>query len=163
MFHTMKKSIGALLVLFAAGTLAACNGNNSISAPPGTGTNCGGPPSSNQLEVLYPIPNSTSAPQSFSNIYVSTKGKLPPSNSFNFYMVQSNGNSTFTSVFFGASASQIPSPHAKPSYSNPTYYATSIPPSYPIIGPSQAVSLFWNDGGTGCTPHFLVSSFTTSS
>jgi hypothetical protein len=96
------------------------------------------------------------------NVYVSTKGQLPPSNNFNFFLVQSNGNSTFTGAFAGVSASQIPTPHASPSYANPVYYASSLPPSY-IIGPSQAVSLYWNDGGTGCTPHTLVSSFRTKS
>jgi hypothetical protein len=156
----MKQSIGALLILSAASLLTACNGNNGINTPPGTGTNCGGPPASNQLEVLYPIPNSKNAPQNLSNIFVSTKGQLPPNNQFNFFLVQSNAKSTFTSLFFRANASQIPSPHKNPTYSNPTYYASSLLASW-IIGPKQAVSLFWNDGGTGCTPHFLVSSFTT--
>jgi hypothetical protein len=161
MFYTMKKSIG-LLVLFAAGMLVGCNGNNNITAPPGSGQNCGGPPSSNQLEVLYPKPNSNGAPIALGNIYVSTKGTLPPNNQFNFYLVQSNGASTFTGLFATISESQIPTPHAKPTYSNPVYYASALPPSY-VIGPAQAVSLLWNDGGTGCTPHFLVSSFTTKS
>jgi len=156
----MKKPIGALFALLAtAGFLAACNNGSSSSAPPGTGTNCGGPP--NQLEVLYPIPGSTSAPPALGNVYVATNGSLPPSNLFNFFLVQENGGSTFTSTFFGISKSQIPTPHATPSYPNAIYYASSFPTSY-YIGPAQAVSLFWNDGGTGCTPHVLVSSFTTS-
>ncbi|HZV77827.1 MAG TPA: hypothetical protein VFF63_08735 [Candidatus Babeliales bacterium] len=155
----MKKTIGALFIsLAAAGFLAACNSGSSSSAPPGTGTNCGGPP--NQLEVLYPIPGTTSAPAALGNIYVSTSGSLPPSNSFDFFLVQENGGSTFTSTFFGISKSQIPLPHASPSYPNAVYYASSLPSSY-FIGPAQAVSLYWNDGGTGCTPHVLVSSFST--
>jgi hypothetical protein len=157
----MKKSLGAFFALFTAAMLvSACNGGNNAAAPPGTGQNCGGPP--NNLEVLYPIPNSRNAPSALGNVYVSTKGQLPPSNNFNFFLVQSNGNSTFTGAFAGVSASQIPTPHASPSYANPVYYASSLPPSY-IIGPSQAVSLYWNDGGTGCTPHTLVSSFRTKS
>ncbi|MBV9719990.1 MAG: hypothetical protein JOZ77_11775 [Candidatus Eremiobacteraeota bacterium] len=155
----MKKSIGAILALTSAAVLAACNNNGNVSVP-GQGQNCGGPPSSNQLEVLWPIPNTKKAPPNVGNIYVSTKGTLPPSNSFNFYIVQSNGASTFTSTFYGISESAIPTPHAKPTYSNPTYYASSLPSSY-IIGPKQPVSIFWNDGGTGCSPHVLVSSFTT--
>jgi hypothetical protein len=158
----MKKSTSALFALFTvASLLAACNGgNNAVNNPPGTGSNCGGPPAANQLEVLYPIPGSKKAPPGLGNIYVSTKGQLPPSNGFNFFLVQSNGGSTFTSPFFGISKSQIPTPHATPSYSNPVYYASSLPGSY-FIGPSQAVSLFWNDSGTGCTPHVVVSSFHT--
>ncbi|HEX3456917.1 MAG TPA: hypothetical protein VHR97_03095 [Candidatus Baltobacteraceae bacterium] len=158
----MKKSNGALSLLIAAGLLAACNNYGGVTnnPPPGTGSNCGGPPSSNDLQVLFPIPNSKSAPAALGNIYVSTKGQLPPSNSFNFYVVPSNGSTTFTSPFFGISKSQIPTPHATPSYAKPIYYASSLPASY-IIGPNQSVSVFWNDGGTGCTPHFLVTSFRT--
>ncbi|MGC1380977.1 MAG: hypothetical protein WA814_08140 [Candidatus Baltobacteraceae bacterium] len=159
----MKKSIGVFAAA-VAGTalLTACNGSSgNNNPPPGVGTNCGGPPSANQLQVLYPIPNSKHAPPALGNVYVSTKGQLPPSNSFNFFLVQANGAQTFTSVFFGISKSQIPSPHATPKYSNPVYYASSLPPSY-VIGPSQSVSLLWNDGGTGCSPHMLVSSFRTS-
>lgn len=154
----MKKSISALALLTAASLLAACNGNNGNNPAPAPSSTCGGPP--NQLEVLYPIPNSKKAPDALGNIYVSTKGSLPASNSFNFFLVQSNGGSTFTGTFAQISQSQIPTPHANPTYSGAVYYASSLPPSY-IIGPAQAVSLFWNDGGTNCSPHFLVSSFRT--
>jgi hypothetical protein len=155
----MKKSIGAVLsISITAGLLAACGGNSSSSAPPGTGTFCGSAP--NQMEVLYPKPGSKSVNPALTSIYVSTKGQLPPSNSFNFFLAQSNGGQTFTSPFFGVSESSIPTPHAKPTYSNPVYYATSLPPSY-VIGPAQVVSLLWNDGGTGCSPHTTVATFTT--
>ncbi|HEY2554003.1 MAG TPA: hypothetical protein VGI15_02035 [Candidatus Cybelea sp.] len=163
----MKQSLTAAVFLTIAAVLTACNGtNNGInSPPPGTGSNCGGPPSSNRLEVLYPIPNSKNAPKALGNIYVSTKGQLPPSNAFNFLLVQTSGAQTFTGPFTGISESQIPTPHATPSYSNPIYYQSVISGPYGsgyFIGPGQAVSLFWNDGGTGCTPHFLVSSFQTA-
>ena len=157
----MKKSIGALILIVTAAVLGACNGNNTVNAPPGSGSNCGGPPSSNKLEVLYPIPGATGAPATLSNIYVATKGALPPSNLFNFYIVASNGTSTFTSQFFGVNPSKIPSPSATPSYSGATYYASSIPPSYPV-SPATTYNVYWNDGGTGCTPHVLVSNFTTA-
>lgn len=158
----MNKTIGALFALLAgAGMLAGCN-NGSVSAPPGQGTNCGGPPSTNELEVLYPKPGTRSAPAILSNIYVSTKGQLPPSNQFNLYLVQTNGLSTYTSTFFGVSKSQLPAGSGSPTYSNPVYYATSLPPSY-TIGPGQTVNLYWNDGGTGCSPHVLVSTFRTKS
>lgn len=156
----MNRSIGAFLAVCAAAVgLAACNSNN-VTTPPGTGTNCGGPP--NQLEVLFPKPKSKNAPPQLGNIYVSTNGALPPSNAFNFYLVQENGNATFTSQFYGISESKIPNPHKTPSYPHPVYYASSLPTSY-FVGPNQTVTLLWNDGGTGCTPHVPVSSFTTSS
>ncbi|HMF28673.1 MAG TPA: hypothetical protein VKE42_07875 [Candidatus Cybelea sp.] len=156
----MKQSIGVIFAILAgSGLLAACNSYSTTNAPPGTGTNCGGPPSSNQLEVLYPAPGKKASPL-LQNIFVSTKGTLPPNNQFNFFLVAGN-TSFFTSLFFGTSASQIPKPHAKPTYPNPTYYATSLPPSIPL-GTGQTVNIYWNDGGTGCTPHFLVSTFHTT-
>ena len=156
----MKKSTGALFAILAAsGILAACNSGNNITVPPGTGTNCGGPPSSNQLEVLYPAPGSKVSPL-LQNIFISTKGQLPPNNQFNFFLV-AGSSSFFTSLFQGSSAKQIPDPHATPSYSNPVYYVTSLP--YGVtLGTSQTVNIYWNDGGTGCSPHFLVSTFRTT-
>lgn len=168
----MRKPMGALFTVFAvAAALVGCNGNNGFSTPtpttpPGTGQNCGGPPSNNQLEVLYPIPGSKKAPPALQNVYVSTNGQLPPSNSFDFYLSQTNGNATFTSPFFGIDKSAIPTPHATPSYVHAVYYATTIAgPSGTtyVIGQDQAVTLLWNDGGTGCTPHKIVSTFTTGS
>ncbi|MGA7356957.1 MAG: hypothetical protein WA431_04905 [Candidatus Cybelea sp.] len=164
----MKKSIAALILPFAAASvLAACNSNNGLgtvvgpTAGPPSG-NCGGPP--NQLEVLNPIPGTRQAPSSQNNIYVSTSGALPPNNQFDFFLSQSNGNSTFTGPFAPISLSQIPTPRATPSYPNPTYYASAIAGPYGssyIIGPRQAVSLLWNDGGRNCVPHFVVSNFRT--
>lgn len=154
----MKKSIGALFAITITAALMVACGGGGTSTPPGTGTFCGGPP--NQMEVLYPIPGSRKANPALANIYVSTKGQLPPNNQFNLFIVQSNGSQTFTSPFFGTSESSIPTPHASPSYADPVYYASSLPPSY-FIGPAQAVTVLWNDGGTGCTPHFQVSGFTT--
>jgi hypothetical protein len=163
MFYDMKKAISALCALLAAGTLAGCNnGYSNPAPPPGTGQNCSGPP--NQLEVLYPIPGTRSASPALGNIYVATKGQLPPSNSYNFFLSQSNGSSTFTGTFSGISKSQIPNPHANPSYPNAVYYASAIAGPYGsgyVIGPHQAVSLLWNIAGSGCNPHFLVASFRT--
>jgi hypothetical protein len=168
----MRKPKGALpiVVLSVAALLAACNGGNSGIPGPGPTQgpqgNCGGPPSSNQLEVLFPVPNSRNAPPGVANVYVSTKGQLPPSNQFNFLLVQSNGNSTFTGPFAGISKSQLPAGSKSPTYPNPVYYASSITgPSGSgyYIGGNQTVNLFWNDGGRNCVPHFLVASFRTKS
>ncbi len=162
----MKKSIGALALFATASMLAACNGNNNGIVGPGpTSTpsgSCGRPP--NQLEVVYPIPGSHKAPINLTAIYVATKGALPPSNSYDFFLSQSSGASTFTGPFGQISASQVPTPHAKPSFTNPTYYGSAIAGPYGstyIIGPQQAVSLLWNDGGKNCSPLFVVASFHT--
>jgi hypothetical protein len=154
----MKHSIGALFAFITGASLLTACGPGTTSLPPVTGNSCGGPPV--QLEVLFPRPNARRAPGNLGNVYVSTNGQLPNNNQYNFFLKQSNGSSTGTSPFFGISKSEIPMPHATPSYPNPVYYASSIPNNY-LIGPSQAVSLYWNVFGTGCTPRFLVSSFQT--
>lgn len=165
MFYSMKRSIGALIILCSAGMLAACNsgaggpGPGPTSGPSG---NCGGPP--NQMEVLFPRPNQKNVSTGLGNVYVSTKGALPPSNQFDFFLAQSNGTSTFTGNFAPINASQLPTGSAKPTYSNPSYYATAIAGPYgtqPFLSPGQDVTLLWNDGGRNCTPHTEVSSFKT--
>jgi hypothetical protein len=167
----MRKPKGALLIvlLSVAAVLTACNGSNNGGFPgpgptQGPSGNCGGPPSSNQLEVLFPVPNSRNAPPGTNNIYVSTKSQLPPSNQFDFLLSESTGSSTFTGPFTGIDKSQLPAGAKKPTYSNAVYYASAIAgpsgSSFPI-GPDVAVSLFWNDGGRNCVPHFLVASFRT--
>lgn len=164
----MNKSIGALSVLFAAALLAGCNGNvnNPVTSPTSapTGT-CGGPPSSNKLEVIYPIPGTHKAPPNLLNIYISTKGTLPPSNSFDFFLELSTGATTYTSLFAPVSYGAIPTPHAKPTYANPTYYGAAISGPYGSsfpIGPGITVTGLWNDGGRNCIPHYEVFSFKTA-
>lgn len=154
----MKHSSGPLFAsIIAASLLTACGAGTS-SFPPVTGNNCGPPPV--HMEMLYPVPNSRRAPANLSNIYVATNGALPHANAYNFVLRQSNGSSTATSRFSGSSKSQIPSPHARSKYSNPSYYFTSIPSGYQIGG-KQSVNLYWNIPGAGCAAHTLVSSFRT--
>jgi hypothetical protein len=160
MFLTMKKSIGALFMILAA-VLAACNGNNGTSPPSGSGSNCGGPPGSNQVEVLYPEPGATNVPPGIGTLFISTKGQLPPGNQYNLALSLGPSALLGTSVFFGTNASKIPTPHATPSYSSPTYYATTLGPST-IIGPNVAVSVLWSIANA-CTPRDAISSFTTGS
>ena len=162
----MNKSLFSIIA--AAAILAACNGTNNGFPGPGPTSgpvgNCGGPPASNQLQVVYPIPGSKNVSGQLNNVYIATKGTLPPSNQFDFFLTQSNGNSTYTSTFATVSESQIPNPHSKPKYANPTYYVSAIAGPYGsgyIIGPHQSVNLLWNDGGRNCNPHFLVAAFRT--
>lgn len=155
----MKKSIGALLLILA-GVLAACNGSNGSNTPPsGSGSNCGGPPSANQVQVLYPEPGATNVPPGIGAIYISSKGQLPSGNQYNLALVTSPSVQIGTSLFVGVSASKIPTPHATPSYSNPTYYASSLGPSV-VLGPNLSVSVFWSIANA-CTPRTQISSFTT--
>jgi hypothetical protein len=162
----MKKATGALFVLFAAASvLAACNSSGYSPGPSPTSTpggSCGGP--AKQMEMLYPIPGARNVSPSLPAVYVATNGALPPSNSFNLFLSQTNGSSTYTGPFTPVSPSQIPTPRATPNYPNAHFYGTAIAGPYGssyIIGPDQSVVLLWNDGGTNCVPRNEVGSFKT--
>ena len=166
----MKRSSGVLLGTVAAALLlAGCNNNSNGGTPPTSGPNCGGP--ANQMEVLYPRPNAGAVPPTANIIYVAFNGALPSGNQYDLISNQSNGAAPQYSVnqagqpvngsgsgFFSVSASQIPSPHATPTFSNPVYMATGFPTPF---GPLDTIQLYWNDFGTQCTPNVVVSSFTT--
>jgi hypothetical protein len=152
-----------------AAFLAACNGHGVSSAVmPTPLAVCASPPS--QLEVLYPKPGAKNVSPSVSAAYVATSAALPAGNQYDFQVVQSNGVVQYTvnrlgqpsngpgSGFFSVNAASIPSPHAKPSYPNGTYYATIF--QY-RIGLHQGVTLRWNVAGTGCAVDVTVSRFAT--
>lgn len=169
MVGVMKRSTSAVAGLIAAVLLAACNNNNNGGIiGPTPGANCPNPPY--QLEVLYPKPNAGKAPPTTQVFYVAFNQALPNGNQYDFISQQSNGSNQFSvntngqpvngagSGFYTVNSSQIPFPHANPTYANAHYYATAVP--YPI-GPLQTVNLIWNDYGTQCNPTNIVSSFTT--
>ncbi len=153
----MKKSIAFLFgTALAAALVAGCSNSNNNNNN-GFGTNCGSPP--NGFQILYPRNGAGKVPPAQANsIYVAANPALAVGNSYNFFAVQSNGNQQFTSQF-ATYTGTIPSPHNSPSPGSTVYVANIV--SSPI-GPLQSVNLYWNDGGTGCTPNIVVSSFTTS-
>ncbi|MBV8118110.1 MAG: hypothetical protein JOZ01_09030 [Candidatus Eremiobacteraeota bacterium] len=151
----MKQSIGLLFIsALAASLMAGCNNSNNNNN--GFGSNCGTPP--NGFQILYPRNSAGRIPPNNANaVYVAANPALASGNSYNFFVVQSNGNQQFTSTFATYSG-PIPSPHNTPT-SGSTVYVTYMPNP---IGPLQTVNLYWNDGGTGCTPNAIVSSYTTT-
>jgi len=152
----MKKSIGLIFVsVLAAALVAGCNGSGSNNNNNGFGTNCGGPP--NGFQVLYPRNGAPRVPPgNAGGVYVAAKPPLVVGNSYNFLPVVQSGALPFTSTFATYNGS-IPNPHTSPQPGSTVYFASFL---YPI-GPLQTVQLYWNDGGTGCTPNVIVSSFTT--
>ncbi len=153
----MKKS---LVFLFAAALTTAltagCNSNNNNNNN-GFGTACGAPPKG--FQMLYPRNNAGKIPPGNANaIYVAFNPPLVVGNSYNLLASQSNGNQQFTNVF-ATYTGPIPSPHNSPSPGS-TVYVSQVTVS--PIGPLQTVNLFWNNGGTGCTPNVIIGTFTTS-
>jgi hypothetical protein len=132
--------------------LTACN--NSSTNNNGFGTNCGGP--ANGMQLIHPINGASKVNPAIQGIFVATTSALPIGNQYNFLIVQSSGAQQFTSNFARYTGT-IPSPHASPPPGS-TIYETIIPQP---IGPLQSSNLYWNDGGTGCTPNVIVGSFTT--
>lgn len=152
----MNKSIGLIFAsVLAAALVAGCNSSSSGNNNNGFGTNCGGPP--NGFQVLYPRNNAPRVPPGNANaVYVAAKPPLVVGNSYNFLPVVQSGSLPYTSTFATTNQS-IPNPHTSPQPGSTIYVAQFL---YPI-GPLQTVQLYWNDGGTGCTPNVIVSSFTT--
>jgi hypothetical protein len=170
----MKRSSGAFLgAIAAAALLTGCNNNNNggFPPPPTTGPGCGTPPY--DMEVLYPKPNAAAIPPGVSAVYVAFNNSLSAGNQYDLRTVDSTGTFRYTvnasgqpvtgagSGFTPVSASQIPAPHANPTYPNPVYYVTYFQANYGPIGPLTTVNMYWNDYGTNCTPNVIVSSFST--
>ena len=152
----MKKSIASVFVsVLAAALLAGCNNNTSSNNNNGLGSNCGNPAPG--FRLLYPRNNAPHVSPSISAVYVAFNPTLPGGNSYNLAAQLSGGGSQFTSTFATYSG-PLPNPH-NPVPAGSTVYFTQF--AYPI-GPLQTVQLFWNDGGTGCTPNTVVGTFTTS-
>lgn len=151
----MKKSLGLLFAGAVAIALAAGCNSGSNNGNNGFGTNCGAPPKG--FQILYPQNNAPHVPPNNANaIYVAANPPLVAGNSYNFFVVQSNNNQQFSGNF-ATYTGPIPKPHNSPSAGSKVYVSYFRAP----IGPLQSVNLYWNNGGTGCTPNVIVSSYTT--
>jgi hypothetical protein len=150
----MKRLTYSVAAAAALALLTACN-NGSSTNNNGFGQNCGGPV--NNMQVLKPIDGSSHVNPSVTSIFVATGSPLPVGNQYNFLLVQSGGFQQYTSTFAHYTG-PIPNPHASPAPGS-TIYETVIPQP---PGPLQGVNVYWNNGGTGCTPNVIVSSFTTA-
>ncbi|MEO6834346.1 MAG: hypothetical protein ABI231_00330 [Candidatus Tumulicola sp.] len=153
----MKKSVGIIFAaVLAAGLMAGCNANSSNNNN-GLGSNCGGPPAG--FQVLYPRPGAGAIGPNVGGVYVAANPALPIGNSYNFLAVQSSGGGQGLNTSpFATYSGPIPNPHNSPAPGSTVYTTAFQAP----IGPLQTVNLYWNDGGTGCTPNVIVSSFSTT-
>jgi hypothetical protein len=150
----MTKPFTYAFIAAAAAMTLLTGCNNSSTSNNGFGQNCGG--GVNGLQVLHPINGSTHVNPAVQAVYVATNSPLPTGNQYNFFVVQSSGGQQYTSTFAHYTG-PIPKPYTSPPPGS-TLYQTVIPQP---PGPLQSVNLYWNNGGTGCTPNVIVSSFTT--
>jgi len=105
--------------------LAACNGANNGGFPGPAHLWADGklrrPPSSNQLEVLFPVPNSKNAPPGIANIYVLYKGSVAAEHQFDFLLSDRTVDRRSRDVHRHQQVAAPPG-FKKPTYSNPVYY-----------------------------------------
>jgi hypothetical protein len=133
------KSLGFFVLAL---TLAACNSNNSTNNP-STFPNCNAPGS---FAPIYPINGSTNVPDSIQFVYVASSVTLGSQ----FMNVIGVGGALFPGNSFSqVPLSQVPTPHAKPGFSNPIYYVTAIPN---VSSGTTYAMLLNNTNITNCQP-----------
>jgi hypothetical protein len=111
----------ALLGLASALGLSACSSGSGSTSNPSNFPNCTAPGS---FAAVYPIPGAANVPDSTQFVYVASSVAL---GSQYLNAIQSNGGSTQIGTGFSqVPLSQIPTPHANPSFANPIYYATGV-------------------------------------
>jgi hypothetical protein len=138
-----------LALAVAAGLLAGCNSDNTVS--PG---NCGTP--SGPLALAYPAPGSTSIPDNFIGVILATQTYLPSSYQALLGLPGASVLQPLQPV--GPVPTELPSPFKTPGFANPVYQTSS---SGGFILPAHSkITVFLNDLYSNCTPS-QVGSFTS--
>lgn len=152
----MKKIISWLAVAAAAGTITACNGNNT-SPNPGS---CGSPSGVSQTVIVYPAPGATAVPDNFGQIVVGSTSSIP--SGWGVTVVDAFGN-VVNGNAFSTAPSPLPSPNASPTFSNPVYQTSTMQSGYQSVinTAGTTLSVFLNNLNSGCTPSVSLGTFTT--
>jgi hypothetical protein len=118
----MKKFLGVLIAVVAASVLSACNNNstNSITNPPTCGLQ-------GTTVMIYPINGATNVPVTANTVYIASNNNTLANGNFGTVIQPPNGLPYYPgSPFTQVPLSSVPKPHANPSISNPSYYASGI-------------------------------------
>lgn len=140
----MTRLVPAAL-LAAAMALAACSGSGGITIP-GSGSCL----FSGLTQLIYPIPGATNVPDAPQQIVFATS-QLFPSGFDVLISSDSNPNNAVngTAAFFQRiQVSQVPSPSASLTISNPFYESAALTASFP----HGTYYVFLNDSRVSCTP-----------
>ncbi len=153
----MKNAIiRSLTVAFAAAAaLAACNGTNysNVYVGPTPGPPCVLP---STFTAIYP-PNNSTVPASVTAVYVASQQSNLATGNLGTAVQPPNGLPAYQGgAFAKVTASQIPSPHATPGFSNPIYYASSI--GGLVAGATYQIG--FNNTSSGCQATLFLT-FTT--
>ncbi len=148
-------SIGFGLGLCAL-AFAACGGSGNTFTNPTPGPTCS---PNTTVQLIYPIPGATGVPDSPQQIVFAVGTPLP--SVWDAYLAPSSSgnNGGYTAGLQTITASQIPSPHATPSFANPVYQSVTLGGS--LAPPTGATWYVWiNDTGGNCAPLGPLGSFT---
>lgn len=142
------------VLMAGAFALAGCSGGGGGYAPSGPGSCL----FSGVTQLVYPIPGSTSVPDAFGQVVFATSQLF----SYSYDVLintdpNPNHAASGTAAFFQRiDPSQVPSPSATPTISNPYYESASFSGSFP----HATYYLFFNDSAVPCTA-VSAGSFTT--
>lgn len=153
---SLRLLLGALVVA-AAAALAACNGNDGYTyVAPTPGPTCS---PGVAVQMIYPIPGATGVPDNPQQFVFAVASPLP--NNWNAYLNTSNSYQGGAYTIAGMetiAASQVPSPSATPSFSNPSYQSITLSAGFTS---GQTIYVWLNNQATSCRPLGPLGSFTT--
>jgi hypothetical protein len=135
--------------------LAAC-GNDYTTSAPTPGPTCS---PGTTVQMIYPIPGATGVPDNPQQFVFAVASPLP--NTWNAYVNNSsslNGGAYTIAGMQTIQASQIPSPAATPSFSNPVYQSITLAEGF---NSGVTIYVWLNNTNTNCTPAGPLGSFTT--
>jgi hypothetical protein len=119
MKQTLARSLGCV-AFGAAISLAGCNGGGS-SNNPSSYPNCTAP---GNFQAVYPINGATNVPDGTQVVYVASSVAL--GSQYQNVIQPPGGGAYAGNLFTQVPLSQVPTPRATPSFSNPIYYQTAV-------------------------------------
>jgi len=152
--RTLQRLWISCAVVTISALLSGCNSSQNVGQYGILGA-CG-VPENVQVNLVYPAPNSTGAPDNFNKIVLGSSTTL--NSAYTAYVVNPTSNVAWTFSGVQPYASPLPTPYATPSFPNPVYQYSSSPG---ITWPAnQTVYVYLAIGVPGeCTPSLLLGAF----
>ncbi len=151
-FSVRVQVLGFALAAGAA-SIAGCSGN--VNNPNSAGLPCGAPKGS--FALVYPASGSTAIPDNLPGIVFGSTNGL--SGSYQAVLLPAGASEPIDFEFVAPAPSPLPSPNALPTFKNPIYQESALPPGT-LLPTATQIGVYLNDGNSNCTP-ILAGSFTT--
>ncbi|HTU71374.1 MAG TPA: hypothetical protein VMF11_13775 [Candidatus Baltobacteraceae bacterium] len=146
---------GSAFAVFAV-AIAACGGGGTTIQAPTPGPTCS---PGEAVQMVYPIPGATGVTDNPQQFVFAVASPLP--NTWNAYINTSDSLSGSVQTYAGMEtipASNVPSPSATPSISNPYYQSITLTGGF---SSGETIYVWLNNESSNCTPLGPVGSFTT--